>query len=102
MIFVEAPLFTHLVHDYLSDDEYSALQWALAMRPGAGKVIPGSGGIRKLRWAGKGHGKRGGLRVIYYWRDRKGEIWLLTIYAKNEAEDLPLAVIKALRKEIEP
>lgn len=102
MIFIEAPLFTRRVHDYLSDDEYSALQWALAMRPQAGKVVPGSGGIRKLRWAGKGHGKRGGLRVIYYWRDRQGEIWLLTIYAKNEAEDLPLHVLKALRKEIEP
>lgn len=51
---------------------------------------------------GKGHGKRGGLRAIYYRRDRKGEIWLLTIYAKNEAEDLPLPVIKALCKEIEP
>ncbi len=65
-------------------------------------VIPGSGGMRKLRWAGKGHGKRGGLRVIYYWRDRKGEIWLLTLYAKNEAENIPLHVLRELRKEIEP
>ena len=56
----------------------------------------------QLRWAGKGHGKRGGLRVIYYWRDRKGEIWLLTLYAKNEAENIPLHVLRELRKEIEP
>ncbi len=74
MEFIEAPLFTRRVHEYLTDDEYAALQWALALRPEAGAVIPGSGGMRKLRWAGKGHGKRGGLRVIYYWRDRKGEI----------------------------
>lgn len=102
MEFIEAPLFTRRVHEYLTDDEYAALQWALALRPEAGAVIPGSGGIRKLRWAGKGHGKRGGLRVIYYWRDRKGEIWLLTLYAKNEAENIPLHVLRELRKEIEP
>jgi mRNA-degrading endonuclease RelE of RelBE toxin-antitoxin system len=101
VIFIEAPVFSRLVHRYLSDDEYAALQWSLVLRPDAGDVIRGSGGIRKLRWAGKGHGKRGGLRVIYYWQDRKGEIWLLTIYAKNEAEDIPLHVLKALRKEIE-
>ena len=53
MEFIEAPLFTRRVHDYLTDDEYAALQWALALRPEAGAVIPGSGGIRKLRWAGK-------------------------------------------------
>lgn len=101
MEFIEAPLFTRLVHKYLTDDEYSALQWALALRPEAGAVIPGSGGIRKLRWAGKGHGKRGGLRVIYYWRNREGQILLLTLYAKNEAEDIPLHLLRELRKEIE-
>jgi hypothetical protein len=61
--FVETPLFTKLVYEYLSDEEYSALQWALTLRPDAGSVIPGSGGIRKMRWAGKGHGKRGGLSI---------------------------------------
>lgn len=102
MEFIEAPLFTRRVHEYLTDDEYAALQWALALRPEAGAIIPGSGGIRKLRWAGKGRGKRGGLRVIYYWRDRKNEIWLLTLYAKNEAENIPLHLLRELRKEIEP
>lgn len=102
MEFIEAPLFTRRVHEYLNDDEYAALQWALALRPEAGAIIPGSGGIRKLRWAGKGRGKRGGLRVIYYWRDHKGEIWLLTLYAKNEAENIPLHLLRELRKEIEP
>jgi len=101
MEFVEAPIFTRLIHKYLDDDEYAALQWALAIQPGAGAIIPGSGGIRKLRWMGKGHGKRGGLRVIYYWRKQAGGIWLLTIYAKNEAEDISPQILRALRKEIE-
>lgn len=100
MLFIEAPTFTRLVHDYLDDDEYAALQWALALRPQAGVVIPGSGGIRKLRWAAKGRGKRGGLRVIYYWRNREGEIVLLTLYAKNEAENISLNVLREMRKEI--
>ncbi|MDJ0861229.1 MAG: transcriptional regulator [Gammaproteobacteria bacterium] len=101
VVFVEAPVFSRLVSDYLSDDEYAALQWALALRPDAGVLIPGSGGVRKLRWAGSGRGKRGGLRVIYYWRNKAGEIWLLTIYAKKEAADIPLGVLRKLRQEIE-
>jgi hypothetical protein len=77
------------------------LQWALVQRPDAGAIIPGSGGVRKLRWAGSGRGKRGGLRVIYYWKNQMGEIWLLTLYAKNEAADIPLHVLRQLKQEIE-
>ena len=98
---IESSIFTRLVHRYLDDLEYASLQWHLVQRPDAGAVIPGSGGLRKIRWPGRGKGKRGGLRVIYYWRNRAGEIWLLTIYAKSEATDIPLAVLKALRKELE-
>lgn len=101
MIFIEAPLFSRLLAEYLSDDEYAALQWALTQRPDAGAIIPGSGGIRKLHWAGSGRGKRGGIRVIYYWKNRAGEIWLLTLYAKNEAADIPLNVLRQLQQEIE-
>ena len=101
MEFIEAPSFTRRLPDYLNDDEYAALQWALALRPEAGAVIPGSGGIRKLRWAGSGRGKRGGLRVIYYWKNRTGKIWLLSVYAKNEMQDIPLHTLKLLRKEVE-
>jgi mRNA-degrading endonuclease RelE of RelBE toxin-antitoxin system len=99
--FIEAPLFSRLIYEYLGEEEYAALQWALVLRPEAGTVIPGSGGVRKLRWGGSGRGKRGGLRVIYYWRSRAGQIWLLTVYAKNEAATIPAAVLRELRREIE-
>ena len=89
MVFIEASIFSKYIYDYLDDKSYSALQQALALRPEAGKIIPGSGGLRKIRWAGTGRGKRGGLRIIYYWLREDGQIWLLTVYAKNEAENIP-------------
>ena len=99
--FVETPLFTRLVMEYLSDEEYLRLQATLAEDPEAGSIIPGSGGVRKLRWALAGRGKRGGLRVIYYLRSRQGLIWMLTLYPKNVAEDIPAHVLRKIRKEIE-
>ena len=86
---------------YLSDDEYAALQQALADNPDAGDVIRGSGGVRKLRWGLAGRGKRGGIRVIYYLRSRQGEIWMLTLYAKNEVESIPGPVLKKIKEEID-
>ena len=68
MLFIEAPKFTELVKEHLSDDEYAALQWMLLERPDAGPIVPGSGGVRKLRWGLRGRGKRGGIRVIYHWK----------------------------------
>ena len=99
--FIETPLFTRLVGEYLSDEEYVRLQAALAEAPEAGQVIPGSGGIRKLRWALPGRGKRGGLRIIYYLRSRQGVIWMLTLYPKNVAENIPAHVLRQIRKEID-
>ncbi len=101
MEFIETSLFSKLLSEYLSDEEYSALQWMLLARPDAGKVVPGSGGLRKLRWAAPGRGKSGGYRVIYYWRDHQGQIWLLTIYAKNEAASIPAHVLREIKKEID-
>lgn len=99
--FVETHLFTRLVGEYLSDDEYRGLQEALAENPEAGTVIPGSGGVRKIRWGAAGRGKRGGVRVIYFQRVQLAVIWMLTIYAKNEAETISAAVLRRIRQEIE-
>jgi len=99
--FIETKLFSTLVQKYLSDDEYSALQQALIARPEAGDVIPGSGGVRKLRWRIAGRGKRGGLRVVYYLRSREGQIWMLTLYAKNVAENISAKVLRKIREEID-
>lgn len=90
MEFVEAPVFTKLLHEYLTDDEYRALQLFLAETPEAGALVPGTGGFRKVRWADsiRSKGKRGGLRIIYYYFAEDLQIWLLTIYDKDETADL--------------
>lgn len=99
--FVETPLFSKILERYLSDEEYAELQAFLSEHPDAGDVIPGSGGVRKLRWASKGRGKRGGLRVIYYLQLAQGQIWLLTLYRKNVKEDIPVHVLKKIKEAIE-
>jgi mRNA-degrading endonuclease RelE of RelBE toxin-antitoxin system len=99
--FIETRLFTKLVVDYLSDEEYAALQLALMRDPEAGPVIPGSGGVRKLRWAAAGRGKRGGYRVIYYVRRANGVIWMLTMYPKNVAENISAHVLRQIKKEVD-
>jgi mRNA-degrading endonuclease RelE of RelBE toxin-antitoxin system len=99
--FVEAPLFTKLVGVYLTDRDYARPQEALSENPELGDVIPGSGGVRKVRWGMRGRGKRGGVRVIYFIRQEPGVIWMLTIYAKNVAESIPVRLLRRIRKEIE-
>jgi mRNA-degrading endonuclease RelE of RelBE toxin-antitoxin system len=101
MEFIEATAFTKHVYEYLSDEEYSGLQSFLLQYPEAGKVVPGSGGVRKVRWAISGKGKSGGVRVIYYFKRQDDEIWLLTIYSKNEVENIPAHVLRRIAKEIE-
>jgi hypothetical protein len=99
--FVESKLFTRLVGDYLTDDEYVQLQAALSEAPERGAIVRGSGGVRKLRWAQPGRGKRGGIRVIYYAKTREGVIWMLTIYAKNEEENIPAHVLRKIKEELD-
>ena len=99
--FIETRLFTRLVQEYLDDDEYRELQKVLMENPETGNIIPGSGGLRKVRWRAPGRGKRGGYRVIYYARLKQGVILMLTIYPKNVAENIPAHVLRQIRKEVE-
>jgi len=96
MLFVETPVFTRLVTEALNDAEYAAFQQSLADRPDAGSVVEGGAGIRKVRWAMHGTGKRGGLRVIYYWRTAEDQIYLLYLFSKNARSDLTQAQIRQL------
>lgn len=98
MIFIETSVFTRLVERLLDDDAYAALQAALFFRPEQGPLIRGSGGLRKLRWASRGRGKRGALRVIYYWEPKATTCYMLFLYDKTQQGDLTAAQIKALRR----
>ena len=99
--FIETKLFTRLVQEYLSDEEYQELQMLLIEQPEAGKIVPGSGGVRKLRWRATGRGKRGGHRIIYFAKVEDQVIWMLTMYPKNVKDDIPAQVLRQIRKEVE-
>ena len=103
MEFFEAPAFTRHLARCLSDDEFAALQQFLAANPAAGDVMSGTGGFRKLRWADerRGKGRRGGLRVIYYLLASDDQIWLFTLFGKDEAADLTPDQKRQLRAAIE-
>jgi hypothetical protein len=101
--FVEAPAFSRYREDYLDDEAFAELQRSIATNPEAGDLVSGAGGIRKMRWKDprRGKGKRGGLRVIYYCFLSEEEIWLLTLYDKNEAIDLTKEQRDQLRRALE-
>jgi hypothetical protein len=101
--FIEAPLFTQLLPEYLTDDEYAELQHYLARDPEAGDVIPGTGGFRKVRWGDprRGHGRRGGLRLIYYLFLQDRLIWFVTLYGKDEAADLTASEKRLLKSAVD-
>ena len=103
MEFVEAPAFTRHLSGYLSDDEFAALQQFLTTNPEAGDVMPGTGGVRKLRWADerRGKGRRGGLRIIYPLLVNDEQIWLFTLFGKDEAADLTPQQKRELRAAID-
>lgn len=102
-VFIESPAFERYRPDYLSDEEYRAFQNILLEQPKSGDVIKGSGGIRKVRYSQKnrGKGKRGGIRVIYYWLDARHRFYLITLYNKGEMTDLSPNETKALKKLVE-
>ena len=101
MLFVETSVFTKHLPAHLDDDSYVALQAFLAARPSAGAIIRGSGGVRKIRWGSRGRGKRGGIRIIYYWRVPEGRIYLLTLYRKGVRDDLTAAEQATMRHIVE-
>jgi mRNA-degrading endonuclease RelE of RelBE toxin-antitoxin system len=105
MRLVETPVFTRAIQRLLDDEQYRRLQIALVLRPHQGAVIPGSGGLRKLRWATTGSGKRGGLRVIYCWLPEEQVVYMLYAYAKSAQGDLTRAQVRQLgrlvREELE-
>lgn len=98
-IFVELPAFAKYRPEYLDDEGFRDLQNSLMANPEAGDVIEGTGGLRKIRQPDprRGKGKRGGLRVIYYWWDGKRQFWLFTLYDKDELDDLSAKEKKALK-----
>jgi hypothetical protein len=101
MVIIETPVFTRKILASLSDEEYRLLQVHLLNKPDTGKIIQGSGGLCKLRWSAKGHGKSGGLRVIYYWFVAQDTILLVFAYSKNERDNLTSEQLQQLRRIIE-
>lgn len=99
--FIESAIFGRVRDVYLDDDEYAELQQFMMEHPEAGEIVPGSGGVRKLRWKRAGLGKRGGLRVIYFLRYAPNELWMLTLYAKAKQENVPAHILRQLKEAFE-
>ena len=96
MRFVETPIFTKIITGLLVDEDYRGLQIALMLRPEQGPIVRGAGGLRKVRWAKAGAGKRGGLRVIDYWAPTEQAFFMLYAYSKNDQADLTPAQARLL------
>jgi hypothetical protein len=101
MVIVETPIFTKLVTNIMSDNEYRELQEALVYRPDMGVIIKNSGGLRKVRWFLEGRGKSAGARIIYYWLSEKEQLYMLYIFPKNAQENLTDVQTQALRQTVE-
>jgi len=101
MVIIETPIFTRKIQTILSYEEYRVLQIHLINKPDSGKIIRGSGGLRKLRWSAGGHGKRGGIRVIYYWFVPQGTLLLLFAYSKSERDELTPEQLEELKRVVE-
>ena len=101
-LFIELPAFSRYRTDYLDDENFRGLQKTMMKNPEAGNVIEGTGGLRKLRYGDprRGKGKRGGLRIIYYWWDGGSQFWLFTLYDKDELDDLSAKEKKVLKDRL--
>lgn len=101
MVIIETRIFTKLIKELLSDDQYKKLQEALVNRPDMGDLIKDSGGLRKVRWHLEGTGKSGGIRVIYYWVVDNHHIRMLYAYPKGKQENLTKEQIAQLKTIVE-
>jgi hypothetical protein len=101
MKIIETSVFTRQIQALMVDDDYRLLQEALVIRPELGNIIPGSGGVRKMRWSAQGRGKRGGARVVYYWAVNDETLFMLLAYGKSSQENMTQAQVKILRKIVE-
>lgn len=99
--FIESQSFEKILPLYLDDSEYAELQQFMMINPEIGEVVPGSGGVRKLRWKRRGMGKRGGIRVIYYLRYKPNNFWMLTLYSKSKSENIPSHILKQIKEEFD-
>ena len=98
---IETPIFQRMVAEVLDASECLLLIEWIAGNPQAGDVIPGAGGLRKLRWQRSGMGKRGGARVIYFVQNAKGQVVLVAIYAKAKFDNMPLSVLKTWKEAVD-
>ena len=101
MVIIETSVFSRLIQELMSDEDYRALQEALITRPESGDIIKGSGGLRKIRWKLEGQGKRGGIRVIYYWVTADDQIRMLYVYRKSKQADLTTDQLATLKSIVE-
>lgn len=101
-LFFETSGFTANLARYLGNEEYRQVQLTLLLDPESGALMPGAGGFRKLRWSDsrRGKGKRGGLRLIYYWLEWDSQFWMFAIYDKDEVKDLTQAQKRQLKRAI--
>ena len=99
--FIKTSVFTRQIGELLTDAQYQDLQLDLLANPEGGPVIRKSGGLRKLRWSGSGHGKRGGIRVIYYYLTKQGNVLMLFAYPKGRQDDLSKDQLKVLKQIVQ-
>lgn len=101
MVFIETHIFTRLISTLLHEEDYHLVQLHLSIRPESGNIIKGAGGIRKLRWKKSGQGKRGGVRILYYYLSNEDQIFMLYGYSKSDKDDLTKPQLMQLRKAVE-
>jgi hypothetical protein len=98
---LESPIFQRLWPLYWNEDERGEFAAHISANPDEGVIVRGSGGVRKVRWSRAGTGKSGGVRIVYLLRTEREEVYLLTLFSKSEKENIPLAVLKEIRRALE-